>query len=128
MNENMNEDMIEEYDNPNEVPTQTDENPIEIFNNLYKPKLITYEKCPDNYDFSNFKIQGYNANDIKNDTLYCKIMASYAIYSHYCRFYSIKKVKITICRTMSNNNHFMIFILINYLIANNRRNCFSVPS
>ena len=30
MNENMNEDMIEEYDNPNEVPTQTDENPIEI--------------------------------------------------------------------------------------------------
>ena len=69
-----------------------DENPIKIFNNLYKPKKITYEKCPDNYDFSNFKIQGYNRNDIENDTLYSKIMASFVIYcALFSRFYSIKK-------------------------------------
>ena len=30
MNENENIDIIDEYENPNEVPTQTDENPIEI--------------------------------------------------------------------------------------------------
>lgn len=75
------------------------EDPIELFNNLYKPKKVLYEKCPNDYDCSEFKIEGYNTDNIKNDTLYSKIMASFVIYSPlYCRFSSIKK-----CLNLINN-------------------------
>lgn len=84
------------------------ENPIKIFENLYNPKKIIYENCPNDYDGSDFKIQGHNANDIKNDILYSKIMASFAIYCFYCRFYSIKK-----CLNLIDNiNEYDLVIII----------------
>ena len=84
------------------------ENLIEIFKNLYKPKNIIYEKCPNDYDGSEFKIEGYNTNDIKNDTLYSKIMASFTIYNIYCRFYSIKKC----LKLIDNINDYDLVIII----------------
>ena len=84
------------------------ENPIEIFENLYKPKKNIYEKCPNDYDGSEFKIHGHNTNNIKNDTLYSKIMASCVIYSLYCRFYSIKKC----LKLIDNINDYDLVIII----------------
>jgi len=76
------------------VPEKYDptENPIEIFTDLYKPEKIIYEECPIDFDANNFNIQGYNTDNIKNDDLYSKLMASILLYGLYCRFLSATKV------------------------------------
>ena len=68
-------------------------NPIEIFKNLYNPKKIKYEECPPNFDASDYNTEGWSSQHIRNDTLFHKICASTIIYgSWYCRYLSVNKV------------------------------------
>ena len=71
----------------------TDINPIEVFEKLYNPKKIVYEKCPENFDCSEYSTEGWNTSHIKDDNLINKLFASIMIYGAlYCRFYSVNKV------------------------------------
>lgn len=71
-----------------------DENPVEIFNKLYNTPSsnVIYEDCPVGFDSNLYRIQGYNTEDIKNDDLYSKIMASFLLYGLWSRFLSATKV------------------------------------
>ena len=66
------------------------ENPIEAFEKLYKPKKVVHEDCP-KFDLSNYPIQGYSCDNIRNDTKSSKIMASFLLYGFYSRFLSVNK-------------------------------------
>lgn len=83
------------------------ENPIEIFNNLYKPKKILIEDTPNNIDITNFAIAGYNKDKIQDDDNYSKIMGSFLLYSFYCRFKSISKC----LELIENKNEYDLIII-----------------
>lgn len=53
---------------------------------------VIYEDCPVGFDSNLYRIQGYNTEDIKNDNLYSKIMASFVLYGLWSRFLSATKV------------------------------------
>ena len=72
--------------------TYSNDNPIDIFTNLYNPIKVIYEDCPEGFNPNTYPMQGYNTNDIKKDDIYSKIMASFLFYGLYCRFISITKV------------------------------------
>ena len=84
-------------------------NPIEIFKNLYNPKKIKYEKCPPNFDASDYNTEGWSSPHIRNDTLFHKICASTIIYgSWYCRYLSASKV----IKLIENINDYDLVIII----------------
>lgn len=71
---------------------ELDENPIQLFRELYNPVKVIYEDCPDDFDSSLINLQGYNTEHIKDDNLFFKLMASIITYGLYCRFVSATKV------------------------------------
>lgn len=93
-------------------------NPIEIFKNLYNPLKIHYEECPQNFDASEYNVEGWNTPHIKDSVLFHKICASATIYgSWYCRFLSVNKV----IKLIDNINDYDLIIIVrsDTLIFNN---------
>lgn len=86
-----------------------DKNPIELFIRLYNPKQVIYEDCPDGFNANNYAIQGYNTNNITNDDMYSKIMASFLLYGLYSRFTSATKV-LKLLDTFSEMNYDLVII------------------
>lgn len=68
----------------------TNENPIEIFNSLYKPKDIIYEECP-NFHTHDCLLDGWDVPFVENANAFDKIMGSFCAYTLYSRHLSMKK-------------------------------------
>lgn len=101
------------------------ENPVEIFNTLYKTSLdnIIYEDCPLGLDCNSYNIQGYNTKSIKDDDIYSKIIVSFVLYGLWCRFLSATKVLELIEQTNKDKSDYDLLIIARTDLLTFNKNC-----
>jgi hypothetical protein len=66
------------------------ENPIETFKQLYSPKGLSYEECP-NFETHDCLLDGWSYPTVEESNTFDKIIGSYTGYTFYTRHLSMKK-------------------------------------